>query len=77
MIEPTTINWHDDPLKDKPKDGKWIIIEYISKEKDETFGKPVQNAGYYSEVFDEYKVHEPIQMSTAAVVEEPIRWRYA
>ena len=52
----------------------WLIIEYISEDKNNR-GARVQAPGYYSEAFNEFKVHERMQMSSAMTV-KPSRWKY-
>jgi hypothetical protein len=53
---------------------KWLIIEYISEDKN-TRGQRLTAPGYYSEAFNEFKVHEKTQMSSAFTV-TPVRWKY-
>jgi len=74
-VTPNVLIWHSYFENDKPMPGVWLLIKYVSKEKDETFGKVVETVGYYSDAFDEYKIHRPIQTSVAETV-EPVAWRY-
>ena len=57
-----------------PQAGRWLIIEYVSEDKN-TRGQTLIAPGYYSEAFKEFKIHEPMQMSTAQTV-TPTRWCY-
>lgn len=72
MLESLGMQWYKP--SDKPKPGKWIVIEYISEDKNNR-GEKMTEPGYYSDSFDTFYVHEPIFTSCARAV-TPLRWRY-